>query len=53
MDFVVYLSNRSSSKTYNNNCSSFTNKIYPPIEFGNPDLYEVALISCILPFKKI
>ena len=51
-DFHIFLNNNNSLKKYNtNNVSHFTNDIIPPIVFEDSNSWEVAILSCILPFE--
>ena len=52
-DFYLYLNNNNSIKKYiTNDVSEFTNDIIPPIVFSEPNIWEVALTSCIVPFEE-
>ena len=52
-NFYLFLNNNNSIKKYiTNDVSEFTNDIIPPIVFSDPNLWEVCLSSCIIPFEE-
>ena len=51
-DFHVYLNNNNCLQKYpKNDSSEYTNDIIPPIILDEPNLWEVGVQSCILPFE--
>ena len=52
-NLYLFLNNNNSIKKYiTNDVSEFTNDIIPPIVFSDPNLWEVCLSSCIIPFEE-